>query len=590
MKNMSFRQKLFLIGVIPVMILGVLIGYLSFNQAENIVTKAHKEVVADTVYRIDGNLNSKVRYIDESIRTAVENRTAGRLIENYGKGEEFAGSLSEMKDYCDGMTRAFSAITSVSVINGYRLIFSTNADKNELNRSAVDGLYKKVSERPEKIFWSNLGPSIFESNLNGGSEVLTAFGSVCDESGNVIGIMAVELSPSALGKALLSNQKILSFQYTYIVDNNNRVICADQNGYPSYYELAVEQFDKGTRRFMMKLNGISYYACGQYNGFTGWKTFSVISEKNLFADSDDLQNYITWLVIGTVILMIIAILIMYHSITRPLNDLSKAMKTAQDRNFEIQLPNDRKDEIGQLTESFNYMVNKINLLIKEVYQEKLAQKSAEIEALQAQINPHFLYNTLDSINWMLIDRGETDISEIIVSLGKLMQYCIDTDNALVTLEEEYQYIQDYLCIQKNRLEDRLQYVMEIEDEIKQLLVPKLILQPLVENSIKHAIEPYEKQGHILIRSYMSGGKIHISVQDNGKGMTPAQIQMILQPDKRTGERTGIGVRNVARRLKLFFGEDSELKIESEKGSGTTMTIIIPATESETGDKNEYPDN
>ena len=272
--------------------------------------------------------------------------------------------------------------------------------------------------------------------------------------------------------------------------------------------------------------------------------------------------------------MLLAILMMYNSITRPLNELGRAMKIVQDENFELRLDVDRRDEIGQLNESFNFMINKINLLIREVYQEKLAQKTAEIEALQAQINPHFLYNALDSVNWMLIDRGEMDISEIIVSLGKLMQYCIDTDNALVTLEQEYQYIQDYLCVQKYRLEERLQYSLEIEPPLGELLVPKLILQPLVENSIKHAIEPHDRPGLITIRSFMQGGKINISVRDNGCGMTQEELSKLRQTDKRGGW-SGIGVANVVRRLKLFFGEDSELKIESTQDEGTEMIIVIP---------------
>ncbi len=581
MKYLSFKQKLLLIGVIPVMILGALIGFLSYNDAKNIVTNAQKEVIADTVYRIDVNLNMKVRYITESIRSATKNRLAADLIENYYSNTKNPQTTSEMENYCEGISRAFDAISSISVITGNKVLFSTHGEEHlVLNHGVVDGFFKQANERPEKVFWSNLGTSMFvdaEDSGNVGSKVLTAYGSIRDEKGNVIGLLVVELLPGSFSNLLLENQKILSYQYTYIVDKNKQVICADQNGYPSYYNMIEEKFDEGTRRFQFQWNGDTYYACGQYNGLTGWKTFSVINVKDLFADSSALKNYITWLVAGAVFFMMLAILLMYRSITRPLNDLSKAMKTVQDGNFELQLDNDRRDEIGELTESFNYMVNKINLLIREVYQEKLAQKSAEIEALQAQINPHFLYNALDSVNWMLIDRGEMDISEIIVSLGKLMQYCIDTDNAMVTLEQEYQYIQDYLCVQKNRLEERLQYSLEIEPPLGELLVPKLILQPLVENSIKYAIEPFEKQGHILIRSFKWEGKINISVKDNGCGMTMEKLWMLQQSDKRSGGQTGIGVKNVERRLKLFFGEDSELRIESEQGIGTTMTIVIPIT-------------
>lgn len=587
MKYLSFKQKLLIIGVIPVMILGALIGYFSFNYAKDIVTNAQKEVIADTVYRIDVNLNMKVRYITESIRTATENKLAIELIDNYYSQSESLQLTYEMESYCEGMTRAFDAISSISVITGNHLLFYTGDEEMMvLNRSVVDDYYKNAKEKPEKVYWSNLRSSIFLDAEDKDSQVLTAYCAVRNEEGKVIGLFVVELRPDSFSNLLLENQKILSYQYTYIVDKNGQVICADRNGYPDCYDIVGQRFNEGTRRFLLDWNGDPYYACGQYNGLTGWKTFSIISVKNLFAESDTLRDFITWLVVGVIFFMLLAILMMYQSITRPLITLGRAMKTVQDENFELQLDIDRRDEIGQLNESFNYMVNKINHLIREVYQEKLAQKSAEIEALQAQINPHFLYNALDSINWMLIDRGEMDISEIIVSLGKLMQYCIDTDNALVPLNQEYQYIQDYLCIQKNRLEDRLQYKLEIEDPLGELLVPKLILQPLVENSIKHAIEPYQKSGLITIRSFMRENKINISVQDNGCGMTQEQLEKLQQSEKRGGS-TGIGVMNVVRRLKLFYGEESELRIESVQGVGTNMTIVIPVTKEMKNAENRY---
>ena len=584
MKCLSFKQKLLLFGVIPVVILGALIGYFTFNYAEDIVTNAQKEVIADTVYRIDVNLNMKVRYITESIRTVTENKMAIDLINDYYSQTDNPQLAIELQNYCEGMTRAFDAISSISVITGHHLLFYTGDEEMKvLNYSVVDDYYEHAKEKPQKVFWSNLGDSMFTYSGEKDSKVLTAYCSIRNENGAVIGLFVVDFLPNSFSNLLLENQKILSYQFTYIVDKKGQVICADRNGYPDCYKTIEAKFNEGTRRFLFNWNGEEYYACGQYNGLTGWKTFSIISVKNLFAKSDTLRNFITWLVIGMVFFMLVAILLMYQSITRPLTDLGKAMKTVQDENFELQLDGDRRDEIGILNESFNFMVNKINLLIREVYQEKLAQKNAEIEALQAQINPHFLYNALDSVNWMLIDRGEMDISEIIVSLGKLMQYCIETDNALVTLNQEYQYIQDYLCIQKNRLESRLSYSLEIEEPLGELLVPKLILQPLVENSIRHAIEPYEKQANISIRSFMRDGKINITISDDGCGMTAKQLEKLQQSEKHGG-KSGIGVPNVVRRLKLFFGEESEMKIESGQGLGTTMTIVIPAMTDKEGYK------
>lgn len=574
MKYLSFKQKLFLMGVIPIVTLGLLIGSFTFQDAKRIVTNSHKAVIADTVYRIDMNMNLKVRYITESIRAAAQDRLARELVESYDAGGVSAQLLSEMEAYCGSMTRGFGAISTISVIAGDQLLYSTGGDQT-LNRT-VAGKYRVQAEKdPDKIYWTSLGPSMFLSRKSQDWNMLAAYGAIRGENDQVIGILVVEFMPSSFSNLLLRNQEILSYQHTFIVDRSDRLICADTSQHPAYYSLIERTFNEGTRRFEFTWNGEQYYACGQYNGLTGWKTFSVISVRSLFAGADALREHIEVLLLRAVLLMLLAIFFMYRSFTRPLSDLEQAMGAVQEGRFGLQIKNGRRDEIGRLIDSFNYMSNKIDLLIQEVYEGRLAQKNAEIEALQAQINPHFLYNTLDSINWMLIDRGENDISEIVVSLGKLMQYCVDTGDALVTLEQECQYVQDYLRIQKNRLEDRLQYSLEIEESIRSLRVPKLILQPLVENSIRHAIEPFQREGFISIRAWTQNGRAEIAVSDNGCGMSQAQILALTQPAGQEEGRTGIGVRNVARRLKLFFGEESGLVIESRPDAGTRVTIVIP---------------
>jgi len=267
------------------------------------------------------------------------------------------------------------------------------------------------------------------------------------------------------------------------------------------------------------------------------------------------------------------------------------MGQVQKGDFAVRVPNKRKDEIGELTESFNYMLEEINTLIRQVYQEKIAQKNAEVQALQAQINPHFLYNTLDSVNWMLIDRGEYDISDIILSLAGLMRYSIEDENAFVPLEKEIGYVLCYLKIQKNRLEERLEYNVEADESLAAERVPKLILQPIVENAITHGIESRNRKGTIRIALKDLGDEMLISVEDNGIGMTPEQLNHLREevPDVEKEGHTGIGVRNVDRRIRLHYGEAYGIFIESTYGEGTIVNLRIPKdqeTVSEGGGKGE----
>ncbi len=179
---------------------------------------------------------------------------------------------------------------------------------------------------------------------------------------------------------------------------------------------------------------------------------------------------------------------------------------------------------------------------------------------------------------MLIEKDETEISGIIVALGKLMQYSMNTSDALVTMQEEYAHVYDYLMIQKVRLEDRLDFSLSIEKGLEHFLIPKLILQPLIENSIKHGIEASRRKGVIKVTTLRREGAIHITVEDNGQGLTKEQLAFyrgLLQNNEEGRDRENIGVKNVARRLQLHFSGRCAFEVKSESGNGLALSIIIP---------------
>lgn len=392
-----------------------------------------------------------------------------------------------------------------------------------------------------------------------------------------LGIMVIELDPDMFSNLLLGNQGLFQYQYLFILDQKGQVICSNPKINNGWQEEINDRFERGIRRFELIWNNKRYYVCGQYNGITGWRSYSAIPFEGLFPQAGDLKKAI-WLVAVVSTLGIAGVIVLLvYAMARPIKRLSKAMGQVQKGDFAVRVPNKRKDEIGELTESFNYMLEEINTLIRQVYQEKIAQKNAEVQALQAQINPHFLYNTLDSVNWMLIDRGDYDISDIILSLAGLMRYSIEDENAFVPLEKEIGYVLCYLKIQKNRLEERLEYSVESEESLAADRVPKLILQPIVENAITHGIEPRKRKGTIRIVLKDLGDEMLISVEDNGIGMTPEQLNHLREevPDVEKEGHTGIGVRNVDRRIRLHYGEAYGISIESTYGEGTIVNLRIP---------------
>ncbi|MEY8353708.1 sensor histidine kinase [Lachnospiraceae bacterium 54-53] len=600
MKYLSFRMKLTLVFIVAAITEGAVIGSLSFSHSRDIVVKNKKQEMSDTINRIDININGKVRYIMEILDNAV----ASQLVRNactsgWDEGEKWV-RRTYLDDYCTSLIKSVGEQMDISIINASRVMYTT-ADTGEINPEAVseevlDSYFEAMGDRSNKAVWAGIMPKLF-SPPQEERQAVTVVRAIRDRNRERnLGIMVIELDPDMFSNLLLGNQGLFQYQYLFIVDQKGEVICSNPKVNNGWQEEIDSRFEGGTRRFQLSWNGKDYYVCGQYNGITGWRSYSAIPLTGLFPQAENLNNAI-WLVgiISTLgVAAVIAVLV--YAMARPIKQLSTAMGQVQKGDFDVRVPNKRKDEIGELTESFNYMLEEINTLIRQVYQEKIAQKNAEVQALQAQINPHFLYNTLDSINWMLIDREENDISEIIISLGSLMRYSIEDENAFVTLGRELEYVLCYLKIQKNRLEDKLEYDMAGEETLMMQMVPKLILQPVVENAITHGIEPGRKKGIIRIMTEDRGDEILISVEDNGIGMTPEQLKRFREeiPDVEKEGRTGIGIRNVDRRLRLHYGDRYGLSIESRYGEGTVVRLRMPknhmsvsGTDSEKGETESH---
>lgn len=567
MKWFTFRSKLLLLGLVPVLVLGILIGVLLFSQSKNIISDSQKAVVADTINRIDINLNAKVRSINGYLHLAVDD------MPEFG-WQASVDASAMMEPFCTRMRDAAGGLYSVTLFQDGEAMYVSAPGTSTPDLDTVQQLLEEARSFPDKAIWSGLSISLYGTN----QKVVRVYELV---PSSPAGLLVVELPTTSFSDMLLAAQTPLSAQHTFVADKHSNILASTQSVDQGWMGDVLENWAQGKRKFTFEWNNELLYCCGQYNGLTGWTTFSVIAVEKLFPQADELLRYICMVISVTVALMLLFILLLYQSITRPLNLLSQSMKAAQDQNFTLRLPKGRADEIGSLTNSFNDMMDRMDQLINEVYQQKLAQQSAEMEALQAQINPHFLYNTLDSINWMLIDRGALDISDLVVSLGNLMRYSIASQPASVPLLLEYQYVQDYLSIQKCRLTSRLQYTLELAPELEDFAVPRLILQPLVENAIRHGVEPMPKGGLVTISAHQLDSDVVISVIDNGKGIPPEQLARLRAVDKFPAASTSIGVHNVERRMQLYFGEGFRLSIESEQGRGTVVTMFIARRREET---------
>lgn len=266
-------------------------------------------------------------------------------------------------------------------------------------------------------------------------------------------------------------------------------------------------------------------------------------------------------------------------ISKPLQRLYHSMIKFKDGDFEQQIIVAGNDEIGEVTECFNHMVKDIKELIDSNYVMVLKERQSELDALQAQINPHFLYNTLDSLYWQALGTGSEKLAEDILSLSQLFRLVLSKGEGMIPVSKEKELIFHYLQIQKMRFEKKLNYVIEIENEILSYLIPKLILQPFVENAIVHGLERTDKLGMIEIKGYEDNEYIIFQVTDNGVGMSKEELDE-LNFEQETKEYScqrigGYAIKNVRERLELKYHDEFRLLIQSKIGKGTTIIIQIP---------------
>ena len=235
--------------------------------------------------------------------------------------------------------------------------------------------------------------------------------------------------------------------------------------------------------------------------------------------------------------------------------------------------------MGQIAGNFNSMTGKVRDLIEEVSEAKDKQKDAEIRALEAQINPHFLYNTLDSINWMAIEREQYDISRMLRNLGVILRYSINKSNQMTSMEEVADWLEKYVSLQQMRFNQSFRFELNVEERARRVMIHKLLLQPFVENSIIHGFKGMEKGGVLRVDIFLSetGEKVNIIIEDNGKGM-PGRIAEAFntreQAIKDGGSR--IGLHNAFARMDMYYGKEAVWNVNSIEGMGTVITLTLPS--------------
>lgn len=398
------------------------------------------------------------------------------------------------------------------------------------------------------------------------------------QTGKVIGVLLVNTKVDYF-EEICANMLITDNQRIVIKHGNHTIYDTTKEKINKPLDDEIQRITWSESKFeTVEVEGTEMFASTVVSDHNKWQIINLIPTDELYKDLNYMQRIN--MILAVVVLIIIATLLLSIAsrIVKPIKQLALSMKSVEDGHFETQIDIPYNDEIGMLSNSFNSMTKKINNLIHEVYLDKILQGELELQMLQTQINPHFLYNTLESISMMATINDDDTTSEMVSDLGSILRYGISNKNPIVTLGEEIEHLKKYVSLQNVRFESIFKVVIDIDEALYSLPMVKLIIQPLLENAIYHGMSNTRQDGLITISATL-GDVLIISVLDNGKGMSEELTSNLNgYINNLNNNFNSIGLKNVNRRIKIHYGESFGLLVKSSvKGTEVVATIGITPT-------------
>lgn len=439
--------------------------------------------------------------------------------------------------------------------------------------------YRTIIEADSPI-WFGRHDGSFVVNTIGDSLISGGFAVIDKASGRKNGVVLYDVSEERIQQMLPEFASDRSGMM--ILDTNkNLITCTGSGATPAYYDNVIRHYDdilaQTNVETSMLVEDKDYLMQCRRSRITGWLLVVAEPKSLIFAGSNRLGTLIGLLLALVCLLGVIISLRVSKRLTKPIQTLRSAMRSVRHGDLTVAVEADGEDELGQLSRSFNAMVSRLHELMEKSLQDESRRRKAELIALQSQINPHFLYNTLDTVVWMARQRDTEGIVNLVTALTHFFRISLSKGREFIPLSDELAHVTSYLTIQKVRYQSTLQYQVDVEADCMGVLAPKLILQPIVENAIYHGLKLKEQGGIICIRGHMDGEDLVMEVEDTGLGMLPERLSEVRQGMATESEEgNGYGLRNIHQRLMLCYGQEYGLRIESEYLLGTVVSFRIPA--------------
>jgi two-component system sensor histidine kinase YesM len=568
-KVLSIKRKVMSILSVLMLTLSIL-SFIAMQISFKIYDTQLINNSSETLNLYTTNIENELRKIDKLTFYILSDKQVQsyiNIINTKGNSYEKYNAIQAIEKILFNQSETEKYISSITLVDLNGNVYNVGNSVTEYNEETQKEIFKKMEENTGGITWVE--------PLNGDSNFFAARKIKSLSNMSTIGTLIIRIDPKGLINWISKINPQINTNIVITSETNNIIYKDNKLKLNSNSDVIL----KGKTNKMYDINNIKYLINYGKSDYTKWNYIYLLPYETIFKNIIIMRSI---LIFGFFIIFILGGFLEIRFSNGILNQiimLSKKMKKIQKGDFSIKdldkVPDEECDELGQLNNNFITMADKIDKLIRENYIKQILIKETQLKALQGQINPHFLYNTLNSINWEAKMNKQYRISTMVNSLGNLLRNSIDNKVDIIKLNEEINLVQDYITIQKIRYEDRLEFKVNIDDEVKECYILKLILQPIVENSIKYGLEYMTGVCEIEISAFKYGNTIELEVRDNGAGVSEEVIEKFKRGEVES-KGTGIGLKNIEERIKLFFGEEYGLEIEKRSTRGTVVKIKIPS--------------
>ncbi|WP_168118631.1 sensor histidine kinase [Paenibacillus sp. HB172176] len=580
--------RLFLIFLLSMVLLLIIVNVVYYNRAADQIRDKVGVISEKNISQTVGLFDLLLQGYDSVTKTLNSNVELVRLLQQHAAADSAAKPDIERR-ISESLGAIFYSrrdIVGIHIVsnNGKVFGFDRSSGATTSNYTPSDWLMTLMQSTGEMKWLGVFPQSLISKGIN---QPVFAFGRQLFELQTLksTGIVYIETDANAIVSAL-SNASLGPGSLVMIRDNNGEEIVRTNTNVEGLPAVPKDWADnlRPNEVFVRKLDNTMVTAARI--GMADWTMISVTPNRELQLELKETQQFLATFILILVAVAIIIATLVSRSFSKPFKRLIQQMKQVELGNFKGEVKVQSYQELNVLVNSFNRMVLQMDDLIERIKLASISEKQAQLQALQSQVNPHFLFNTLDMIYWMLDERENDRLGGVILALSRIFRYSSDWEEAsLAALELELEQFRHYFTIIETRLGGRVSTSIEVGKRWLDVQVPKMILQPIVENAVKYGLEPMNRPGTLRVYSQEAAGKLEIVVEDDGVGVdedTLQRIQSVLQSNEDAGlavpdlkGRRGIGLLNVHRRIKLMFGDGYGLRFESRQNEGTKVIASFP---------------